>query len=366
VTPNDDDVLAGLLRSAVNEIPVPDGGPGRVLAAERAGRAETHAPRGISAVRRLPLMAAVTVALVVGVIGAVTWESPSGPRTNVVGLRSAGSPATLGGHKLSGDGFTLGVAPPSDSADPGETTSAQSGNSSNPSSTSTALSARIESNGTIDLAVPRGDVAPVLSDLARVVTRDGGFVASTHFVAGRSGGEDATGVITLQVPVGSFARLVTQVEQAGHSSSVVTTATDVTGQYVDLQAQIGALEASRTQYLAIMTKATSISDILKVQSQLNSIESQIEVLQGQLYVLNNATTYGALAVSVRVAGAPTQAVSVRESGVTRAVKDSVGGFVTAFEGLIKVIGPALFVGLCLAALALVARSLRRVWRRRLI
>ena len=53
-------------------------------------------------------------------------------------------------------------------------------------------------------------------------------------------------------------------------SELTTKATDVTAQYVDLQSQITALEASRQQYLTIMTKASSIGDVLAVQAQLDT------------------------------------------------------------------------------------------------
>ena len=46
----------------------------------------------------------------------------------------------------------------------------------------------------------------------------------------------------------------------------------MTGQYVDLQARLTALEDSRQQYLTILAKATSIGDILSVQEQLDSIQ----------------------------------------------------------------------------------------------
>jgi len=96
--------------------------------------------------------------------------------------------------------------------------------------------------------------------------------------------------------------LVDQVRHAGVATSVVTSATDVTGQYVDLQARINALQVSRTQYLKIMTRTNSIGGILSVQNQLNSIQSQIEQLQAQLNLLNSETTYATLTVSLREAG----------------------------------------------------------------
>ena len=80
-----------------------------------------------------------------------------------------------------------------------------------------------------------------------------------------------------------------QAQALGQTSNLTTKATDVTGQYVDLQARLDALEATRQQYLSILAKATSIGDILSVQEELDSVQTQIEQLQGQLQLLSSQT-----------------------------------------------------------------------------
>ncbi len=97
--------------------------------------------------------------------------------------------------------------------------------------------------------------------------------------------------MTLQVPVNNFSAALKQAQRIGRTTSLTTKATDVTGQYVDLQSRIAALNASRQQYLTIMTKATTVGDVLAVQDQLDTIQTQIEQLQGQLQVLTSETSY---------------------------------------------------------------------------
>jgi hypothetical protein len=359
-----DDELNEMMITARDAIEVPASGFSSIVAAERAARpAEPQVRTNVPRWRRIPVMAAAAVSLAVGVIGATTWETaPTLPSAS-----SAQNSLTSPGLGLPG-GFNndSGAVALNGYSVPGKSSASPASGSAGSSTSSASLTARIESSGSESITVARGDVAAALTSLAHLAARSGGFVATTKYVAGRAGGEAATGTITLQVPVASFATLVTEVGHVGHSVNVTTTSTDVTGEYVDLQSQIQALQASRTQYLAILRKATSIPDILKVEAQITALQGQIQQLEGQLYVLTNATTYGALLVAVSVTGAPIHATPGHESGVIRAVHDSVHGFVTAFEGLIKVVGPALFVALCLAALALVWRSGRRAWRRRLI
>ena len=155
--------------------------------------------------------------------------------------------------------------------------------------------AKVEANGTIDLTIGNGSLQPVLSKLTFLAASEGGFVSSTQAQTGDQGSKaTGTGTVVLRVPEPTFGTVVTQVQRLGRTTSVSTTATDVTSQYVDLQARITALQASRQQYLTIMAQASSIGDILAVQSQLDTLQSQIEQLQGQLNLLNSETTYGAL------------------------------------------------------------------------
>src|ERR1019366_4569323 len=130
-----------------------------------------------------------------------------------------------------------------------------------------------------------------------------------------------------------------------------------------LSAHITALQSSRQQYLLIMTKATSISDILAVQNQLNTLQSEIEQLQGQLNVLNHETTYGSLTVMLTETGHPSNAPHHR-SGFGKAWHDAASGFVAGFEWLVRISGPALFAVLMLGLVLALSRFGWRATRRR--
>jgi hypothetical protein len=225
----------------------------------------------------------------------------------------------------------------------------------------------VEETGSVDLTVGKGQLEPVLTRLTNLATAERGFVASTQTQFGDGASTPlSSGSITLQVPQASFGPVVAQAQTFGKVTELTTRGIDVTGQYVDLQARIAALEASRDQYLTIMSKATSISDILAVQAQLDTLQTQIEQLQGQLQVLDSETTYGTLVVSVSERGGHPAPVHHARSGIASAWHGAVSGFAAAFDGLIRIAGPALFVLLCLAALAVFGRlAWRRVRRRTL-
>jgi Domain of unknown function (DUF4349) len=323
---------------AATKIPASPGARSRLAASLRA-----H-PRH----RRVLVAAAMVAAVAAITVPLVNAQGPRAPLVTAHGEKALGG--ALAGR-------------------PRTATSEQTVNTSlspyySPTSSTAAPATRIESSGRVDLTVARGQVAAAMARLTQLATVAGGSVADSQLrSATRANGGVVSGVIVLDVPQARFAHVVSRVEGVGHATSVSTSSVDVTGQYVDLSARITSLKASRRQYLAIMTRATTIGDILAVQAQLNTLQSHIEQLQGQLNLLGHQTAFGNLTVNLSERGHHTSAPH-RGNGVARAFSSAVRGFVAGVEWLIRASGPALFALLCLGALWLLARQVWRALRRR--
>ena len=375
----DEEVLSTVIGDAAERIEIPEGAAERVLAASRVATPSARAPRPRLTVTRgsrgrRVLVAAAVILVAAGISFPLLASNPG----------SSGGPSATSQRTGTFQGPTAGVAAPDHSTTAAGSGSAATGSSATapaPSGGGSASSvpplpagsvgqsAKVEASGSISLTIGRGTLPSVLAALTDLAASKGGFVASSQaqVSSGGSGsGSPTSGTIVLRVPEPSFAAVVSQVQRTGHATSVSTTSTDVTGQYVDLQARINALEASRQQYLTIMGQATSIGDILAVQSQLDTLQTQIEQLQGQLSVLDNETTYGTLTVSLAEAGHRPPPPRPARRGLDEAWHDGVGGFVSGVEWLIRIAGTTLFVLICLAALALLGRWGWRSARRRML
>jgi len=57
--------------------------------------------------------------------------------------------------------------------------------------------------------------------------------------------------------------------------------TDVTDQYVDIQARLDTLNKTKAKFEEILVKADKVTDILEVQRQIIYIQDQIDSLKGQ-------------------------------------------------------------------------------------
>ncbi len=375
MTTFDEEKLQRALRETADGFAVSEGAMDRILDEARESPGSEKQPRIRSLVERTgrvrsSVMAAAACVVVLAV-AVPLFNSEGTPRVQVPNnalkeLNTHGAPAPAippaPNSGVQGTGFTntsgLSVVIPTSSKTIGKT-------GANTSEASLVTSLRVEEVGTIQLTVGGQKFQSTLTQLTDFATTDGGFVASTQSHIGTKASRSfSTGTIVLQVPERNFTMLVDQVRHSGVATSVVTSANDVTGQYVDLQARISALQVSRTQYLKIMSRTNSIGGILSVQEQLDSIQSQIEQYQAQLNLLNSETTYATLTVSLSESGHPVIAHKHPATGVDKAWHESLHGFAAGFEWLIRIAGPLLFALLVLAALLALGRLMWRATERR--
>jgi len=384
----DEDRLRTLLGDAADTYPVPDDAVEAIVSAASGdarpgGAVRAIVPQGRWSRATLVAAAAVIVAGSVAVISGSPGtgqehRTAAGPAVAAPGRPSTSTTTTVpfrtGASSGASTGF--GVAGGTTGAD-SNAQAAPAAPASNPGLANPSPAplpsgvvgqpAKVVTTGSIYLALGSAPLAPAVTRLTTVAAGAGGFVASSSLQVGATDGSSpSSGTVVLQVPQASFAAVLAQVRQIAKVTSMTTASTDVTGQYVDLQARIDALQASRLQYLTILSKATSIGDILAVQSQLDTIQSQIEQLQGQLNLLDSQTTYATLTVSLSQAGHRPVPVPVPQSGLGRAWHQSVSGFTSGIEWLVRIAGRTVFVLLCLAVLAVVGRWAWRLGRRQML
>ena len=380
MTTFDEEMFKRALKEAAEEFAISAGATERILDEARDSD-DDDAPSRIRTfvehtgrLRSTVMAAAACVVVLAVAVPLFNTEAPATPKSALKVVHLSAAPRGLNGAVTSASGFSPGESPVVINGT-GQSGAVTTGSAVTFTSLKTASkpaktdsldgSLRVEEVGTIFLTVGDKRFQSTLTQLTDFATTDGGFVASTQSHMGtRASHTYSTGSIVLQVPAHNFTMLVDQVRHAGDATSVVTSAADVTGQYVDLQARISALQVSRTQYLKIMSRTNSIGGILSVQQQLNSIQSQIEQLQAQLALLNSETTYGTLTVSVNEAGHPVHAPTHAPTGVDKAWHESLHGFAAGFEWLIRIAGPLLFALLLLAALLALGRLTWRATERR--
>lgn len=154
---------------------------------------------------------------------------------------------------------------------------------------------KIIKNGNLSLKVDSVDKSSV--SISKIAKDNGGEVASSNFR--QSGTNVKSGYITVKVPVANFEKAFSDLKKvASLVISESTSGTDVTEQYVDLQAQLKNKQTEEEAFARIMNQAQKIDDILAVQTQLSRVRGEIESLQGRIKYLESQTDMSTITINL--------------------------------------------------------------------
>lgn len=257
--------------------------------------------------RILPLAGLLAVVLAVGLlVSQLSGATSVDPTDNVLGF-------TGGDGENSDDS---GPAPPFaansnsiDLADDANRASSGVGggstdgtvNSPGGGTQSVFIDRKIIRTATIELTVD--DVPGAVQRIETAAAAAGGFVSSSSITIEQQPPPDdpdeeqeirQRGTITIRVPAESYTSVMSTlrsiVDDPRDITSLTEDTSEVTEEYSDLQARQRNLEATEAQYLELLSRAESISDVLLVQDRLNSVRLEIEQVQGRIQLLDDLTS----------------------------------------------------------------------------
>jgi hypothetical protein len=122
----------------------------------------------------------------------------------------------------------------------------------------------------------------------------------------QSGGkDDRVASLTMRVPSERFTEALRQLRALdGDVVSSTVDGKDVTDQFVDLKARLVAKQAEEQRYNALLTRAGTIDEILKIDAALSNVRTQIEQLQGQVNSIASRTQFSTITMSITPAITP--------------------------------------------------------------
>lgn len=213
----------------------------------------------------------------------------------------------------------------------------------------------------LSVTVGSGTFGSKLSDVRHIVENEGGYIAGTD--AQVSPATDSqpsqirTGVINFMVPAANFDATIDELSKVGTLQGEHITGTDVSAQYVDLNARLANAEAQHQVYLALLAKAQNTNDVIAIENQIGQITAQIEQLKGQIKYLDNNTSYSQITVTMTESAAPAQSATSDNWGFATALNAAAHNFVATINYVVSGLGA---VGPFLVLLGLGFL----VWRRR--
>lgn len=134
----------------------------------------------------------------------------------------------------------------------------------------------------------------------------GGFVASVETYGS---GKELRATVVLRVPAEHFEAVLRDAE--GLASKVLrrsVSGSDVTEEYVDLEARLRNLEATNARLLDLLARAQDVNEALMVNQSLTEIQEQIERIKGRMQYLEQSAAMSTITVELSPVPPPTPIV----------------------------------------------------------
>jgi len=149
---------------------------------------------------------------------------------------------------------------------------------------------------TANIAMKATDPWAMSDKVQLVATGTGGDVIG---LSQSGSGEQRVASLVIRVPSDRFTDALRQLRAL--DAEVVSSnvdGKDVTDQFVDLKARLTAKQAEEQRYNALLVRAGTIDEILKIDSALSNVRTQIEQLQGQVNSIATRTQFSTISVSI--------------------------------------------------------------------
>ena len=95
----------------------------------------------------------------------------------------------------------------------------------------------------------------------------------------------------VKVPADEFSSFLARLREIEKNLQIRVEGSDVTEEYVDLEARLEAKKAAEARLLAFMEKATNVDDLVRFSAELAAVQEQIEQIKGRMRYIDQYVAY---------------------------------------------------------------------------
>jgi hypothetical protein len=225
-----------------------------------------------------------------------------------------------------------------------------------------SFDAKVIRDGSVDLRIEPGSFGVSSAQIRQIAADLGGYVASGESRVEQFDDERyASGWFTIRIPSDRFDDAVERVEALGERVSASLSSQDVTEEYVDLEGRLNYWREQEAFYARLMQEATTIEELVTVQTRMQDVLLNIEQIEGRLRYLDSRTDFATLTVGLtEVPDTTVAAVVPADDGPIAEAFDQAGEVLLATVSFIIV---AAAVAIPLAILVLIAYGVYRLFGR---
>ncbi|MFD8986225.1 DUF4349 domain-containing protein [Streptomyces sp. NPDC059564] len=166
----------------------------------------------------------------------------------------------------------------------------------------------------------------------------GGYVGNESTERGGDG--RMTSTLTLRVPGERFDAVIGALEGSGKLLRRKVEAQDVTEKVADVDSRVKSQQASVARVREMMEKASALSDVVMLESELSRRQSDLESLLAQQNALKDQTALGTITLSV---SEPAPAAAEKKKDEEPSFLDALKGGWSVFTTLVRYLSLALAV-----------------------
>ncbi len=134
------------------------------------------------------------------------------------------------------------------------------------------------------------------SAIDEIIKRYEGYITSENQ---HNADDQVQSTIIIRVPAANLDQLLDSLQgQAVYLDYKNIEASDVTVEFVDTEARLKTKREVEQRYLTILKQATTVKDILEVESHLGKIREEIEATEGRLRYLNDQVDYSTVSLTI--------------------------------------------------------------------
>lgn len=226
---------------------------------------------------------------------------------------------------------------------------------------------RVIRDGRVDVRVEAGKFAEASTRIRTVAEDLGGYISAGETHLETIDDTDYTvGWFTMRIPEGRFDEALTRIDDLGERLDLQVSSQDVSEEYVDLDGRLRYWESQETFYSRLMDEATTIDELVTIQTRMQEVLLNIEQIEGRLRYLESRTGYSTLTVGLtEVPGAvPVVGSTPNDPGIVEAAFEQAGAVLLGTVGFL-IVGAAFLLPIAVIGLTafLLFRAIQATRRR---
>lgn len=176
------------------------------------------------------------------------------------------------------------------------------------------------------LTVAVKDVDKAVQDLEAKTTSLGGYISESNR---NHNTETPTASITFRIPRAEYMEFLAFARSLGEFGTEKTDTTDVTEEYIDLDARLANRLVHEERLLDMLSKAKTVEELLFVEKELARVREDIEVLEGKLRYLSQKVEMATVTVYLTEDPGVTEVPGLKPVGIRETLRRAMKAVVTS-------------------------------------